>query len=283
MKTATKRAAKILALGGGIAIALAAAVFWTGLYDISATDQHLAPTYWVLDTGMRRAVKLRAKSIDVPPLGSAEQNARGLALFRQHCAQCHGAPGIAPEPFALGMMPAPSNLAHTGREWPSAEIYWVIKEGLKMTGMPAWKHRLPDADLWALVSFVLELPKLSPADYRARAAALASPPAPPPDAKPASVAAAAPDAARGKRAIDQYLCATCHRIPGIVGANAPVGPPLDGMGTRGWIAGALPNTPDNMVRWLKHPQAVSPQGAMPDLLINERDAQDIAAYLATLR
>jgi mono/diheme cytochrome c family protein len=283
MKRAAKAAAKLLTLAGGAATVFAAAVWWIGLYDISATDQHLAPTYWVLDTGMRRAIKLRAKSIDVPPLGSAEQNARGLALFRLHCAQCHGAPGIAPEPFALGMMPAPSNLAHTGREWPSAEIFWVVKEGLKMTGMPAWKHRLEDADMWAVVSFVRELPKLSPADYRSRAAALERTAAPTPDARPASHTAAAPDAAPGKRAIDQYLCATCHRIPGIVGANAPVGPPLDGMGTRAWIAGAVPNTPDNMVRWLMAPQSVSPQGAMPDLLINERDARDIAAWLATLR
>ena len=304
-KRAAKAAAKLLALAGGVALALGAAVLWIGLYDISATDQHLAPTYWLLDTGMRRSVKLRAKPIDVPPLGSAAQNARGLALYRLHCAQCHGAPGVAPEPFALGMMPAPSNLAHTGREWPSAEIFWVVKEGLKMTGMPAWKHRLADADMWALVSFVHELPKLSPADYQSRAAALGktaaaadaksqpgapatgSPTAPAAAAAsaapPASVASATPDAARGRQAINQHLCATCHRIPGIVGANAPVGPPLDGMGARGWIVGTLPNTHDNMVRWLKSPQAVSPQGAMPDLQISERDAQDIAAYLATLR
>ena len=275
MKPPLKLALKIVALVAGVTIAIAAHVLWIGLYDISATDQHLAPTYWVLDAGMRRSVKLRAKAIDVPQLDQPQQNRRGLALFRQHCAQCHGAPGVAPEPFALGMMPAPSNLVHTARQWTSAEIFWVVKEGLKMTGMPAWKHRMTDDDMWAVVSFLRELPKLSPDEYRSRKSALE------PVVDP--VLPAAPDPARGKRAIDQYACATCHQIPGVVGANAPVGPPLDAMGTRGWIAGALPNTPDNMVRWLRHPQAVSPKSAMPDLGMNERDARDIAAFLATLR
>jgi cytochrome c2 len=94
---------------------------------------------------------------------------------------------------------------------------------------------------------------------------------------------AAPDAARGRKAIHQYACVTCHAIPGIVGPNAPVGPPLAAIGTRGFIAGVLPNTPQNMVRWLRHPQAVNPRSAMPDLGVTERDAHDIAAYLSTLR
>jgi cytochrome c1 len=173
------------------------------------------------------------------------------------------------------MTPAPSNLAYTAREWAPAEIFWVVKEGLKMTGMPAWKYRMVDQDLWAVVSFMRELPKLSPEAYRAKTAGREA------AAEPAI--ASAPDAARGRRALYQYACATCHSIPGIVGANAPVGPPLTQIGTRGFIAGVLPNTPQNMVRWLRHPQAVSPKSAMPDLGVTEHDARDIAAYLSTLR
>jgi mono/diheme cytochrome c family protein len=173
------------------------------------------------------------------------------------------------------MTPAPANLAHTAREWPAADLYWVVKEGIKMTGMPAWKYRMPDDDLWAVVAFLQELPRLSPEDYRSRKAGAEAAAQPAPDA--------APDAARGKKAIDQYACATCHAIPGIVGPNAPVGPPLAAIGTRGFIAGVLPNTPENMVRWLRHPQAVNPRSAMPGLGVTERDARDIAAYLSTLR
>lgn len=266
---------KILALVVVLAAGAAGAALYLGVYDISATDQHLRPTYWILDVGMRRSVKQRAAGIAVPDLGQPGRIQRGLALYRQHCVQCHGAPGVAPEPFALGMTPAPANLVYTAREWPPAEVFWVVKEGIKMTGMPAWKHRLPDEDIWAIVSFMRELPQLSPQDYRARKAGhvAASEPAP----------ASAPDPRRGKRAIEQYACVTCHQIPGIVGANAPVGPPLKEIGTRGFIAGVLPNTPENMVRWLRHPQAVSPMSAMPDLGVTERDARDIAAYLATIR
>ena len=255
--------------------AAGAAVFHAGIYDISATDQHIAPTHWLLDTGMRRSVRQRAAEITVPDLNQPGQMQRGLALYRQHCVQCHGAPGVAPEPFALGMTPAPANLVYTAREWPPAEVFWVVKEGIKMTGMPAWKHRMADEDIWAIVSFMRELPRLAPEEYRSRKAERAM-------ATMADAASAA-DAGRGKKAINQYACVTCHEIPGIVGANAPVGPPLKEIGTRGFIAGVLPNTPENMVRWLRHPQAVSPNSAMPDLGVSERDARDIAAYLSTLR
>jgi mono/diheme cytochrome c family protein len=254
--------------------AAVAAVFYFGLYDVSATDQHLAPTYRILDTAMRRSVRQRAAQITVPDLSQPGQIQRGLALYRQHCVQCHGAPGVAPEPFALGMTPAPANLVYTAREWPPADVFWVVKEGIKMTGMPAWKHRMADEDVWAIVSFMRELPRLSPEEYRSRKAERSIAAAP---------AASTPDAGRGKNAINQYACVTCHEIPGIVGANAPVGPPLKEIGTRSFIAGVLPNTPENMVRWLRHPQAVNPKSAMPDLGVTERDARDIAAYLSTLK
>jgi mono/diheme cytochrome c family protein len=265
---------KLLAGVAVLAAAAAAGIFYAGLYDISATDQHLAPTYWLLDTGMRRSVKQRAARITVPDLDRPEQKQRGLALFRQHCVQCHGAPGVAPEPFALGMTPAPANLVYTAREWSPAELFWVVKEGIKMTGMPAWKHRLSDDDIWAIVSLMRELPRLSPETYRAMKA---------PPATASAPDVAVPDADRGKKTIEQYACVTCHEIPGVVGANAPVGPPLEAVGTRGFIAGVLPNTPENMVRWLRNPQAVSPKSAMPDLGVSERDARDIAAYLSTLK
>ena len=266
---------KLVAALVAIFFAAAGAFVYFGIYDISATDQHLAPTYRLLDTAMRRSVKQRAADITVPELKQPGQVQRGLALYRQHCVQCHGAPGAAPEPFALGMTPAPANLVHTAREWPPAEIFWVVKEGLKMTGMPAWKYRMTDVDIWAIVAFLQELPKLSPEEYRSSKAASQT--------RPDPAAALAPDAGRGEKAIGQYACVTCHAIPGIVGANAPVGPPLVGIGTRGFIAGVLPNTPENMVRWIRHPQAVNPRSAMPDLGVTEQDARDIAAYLSMLK
>jgi mono/diheme cytochrome c family protein len=259
-----------------LAAVLAASALVGGMYDISATDQHLAPTYWAIDTASRQSVKLRARGIAVPPLGDPARIDRGLALYRENCVQCHGAPGVAPQPFALGMTPSAASLVHTARGWTAAEVYWTVRNGFKMTGMPAWEFRLAEEELWDVVAFVMALPAISPAEYKRRAAAA---PAPERRAEPARPG----DARRGKVAIQQYACPTCHEIPGIVGANKPVGPPLDGWSKRGVIAGILPNNAANLERWLRAPQAVSPESAMPNLGITERDARDIAAYLSTLR
>jgi len=256
------------------AVVLAALI--GGAYDISATDQHLPPTYWAIDTASRQAVKLRARSITAPPLTGAARIERGLALYRDHCVRCHGAPGVAPEPFSLGMSPAAANLAHAARSWTPAEIYWTVRYGFKMTGMPAWEFRFTDEEIWDVVAFVTTLPVVSPLDYRRRAQAAA-------DSRRAEPVAGPADPKRGKVAIQQYACGTCHVIPGITGADKAVGPPLDGMARRGTLAGILENTPENMVRWLRRPQEVSPESAMPDLGVTERDARDIAAYLFTLR
>jgi cytochrome c2 len=80
-----------------------------------------------------------------------------------------------------------------------------------------------------------------------------------------------------------YACASCHRIPGITGPESPVGPPLEHIASRTILGGVIPNTPENMIRWIRAPQEVTPLTAMPDLGVSERDAVDIAAYLATLK
>jgi putative membrane protein len=88
---------------------------------------------------------------------------------------------------------------------------------------------------------------------------------------------------RGKQVIRQYGCTSCHTIPGIRGANVLVGPPLGQIASRMYIAGVLPNTPENMLRWLQNPPAVDPLTAMPNLGVTEADARDMAGYLYTLR
>jgi mono/diheme cytochrome c family protein len=269
------RCLKIIA---GLALATlagGAAFVWLGMYDISATDQHLAPTYRLLDLAMRRSVKQRAGEIEVPPLGDPEQVRTGLALYRSHCVQCHGAPGMAPARFALGMTPVPVPLVHTARHWNPAELFWVVSEGIKMTGMPAWKYRMSSEDMWAVVAFLPVMAQLTPQEY----AQLEAPAPPAHEQAPGGE----PSAKRGEQAINQYACVTCHEIPGIVGANAPVGPPLGGIASRGMLGGVLPNSPENMVRWLRAPKEFAPLTAMPDLGLTERDARDIAAYLATLK
>ncbi|MEA2569069.1 MAG: hypothetical protein QOI24_1070 [Acidobacteriota bacterium] len=91
------------------------------------------------------------------------------------------------------------------------------------------------------------------------------------------------DAARGNAAISRYGCGACHEVKGVDGANGLVGPSLDGIGSRTYLAGRLPNSPDNMIRWIREPQSVANGTVMPNLNVTEDDARDIAAYLYTLR
>lgn len=88
---------------------------------------------------------------------------------------------------------------------------------------------------------------------------------------------------RGAVLISGLGCGSCHSIPGILGAHGLVGPPLGNVGNRTIIAGLLPNTPANMIKWLRAPQSVVPGNAMPNMGLDNHDAQDIAAYLYTLR
>ena len=91
------------------------------------------------------------------------------------------------------------------------------------------------------------------------------------------------DPANGKAAIRYYGCGSCHTIPGVDGATAQVGPPLAGLAGRAYIAGVLPNTPDNLIRWIQNPPGVDEKTAMPNVGVTARDARDIAAYLYTLK
>jgi cytochrome c len=84
---------------------------------------------------------------------------------------------------------------------------------------------------------------------------------------------------RGKRLFSAYGCGGCHSLTGVPQARGLVGPTLDGIGSRAVIAGRLENKPDNLIRWIRHPQGVSPGTAMPNLGVGEADGRDIAAFL----
>jgi cytochrome c2 len=91
------------------------------------------------------------------------------------------------------------------------------------------------------------------------------------------------DPGRGRQAILRYGCQNCHTIKGIREARALVGPPLDNIATRSYLAGELPNTPENMEQWIQHPHAVEQHTVMPEMNVTPDDSRDITAYLYTLR
>lgn len=259
-----------------------AAFVWSGWYDISANVQHTQPVHSLLEMAMRQSVRLRASGIVAPALDGAALVSRGAACYVDKCAQCHGGPGMAPAEIGRSMQPLPGPLVDASARWRPQELYWITRNGIKMTGMPAWQHRLPDADLWALVAFVQRLPKLTAAEFRGLAEPGAAEPCVSPADGPAARAPREPSAERGRAAVTQYACSACHKIPGVTGADVHVGPPLAGIARRGLIAGAVPNTADQMVRWLRDPRSIDPETAMPAMQVSEQDARDIAAFLATL-
>ncbi len=89
--------------------------------------------------------------------------------------------------------------------------------------------------------------------------------------------------ASGKELIRRYGCQGCHSIPGIRDAKGMVGPPLDHLSKRVYVAGELPNTTANLMHWIQHPHEVHPRTAMPEMGVSEQDARDISAYLYTLK
>ena len=267
-------------LGGALCAVLAAAVVvGGGRYDVAATSPHWPLTYTLLETTMRQSVRWRARGIAEPAADEAAA-LRGAACYRVHCAQCHGGPGVAPEPLGRGMQPLPGPLVDAAHRWRPRELYWITRHGIRMSGMPAWQQRMDDAALWDTVAFLRRLPGLDAAAY---AGWLQRAPQDGTCAPPDRGAHGPADAERGRRVLPQYACNACHVIPGVTGPRTHVGPPLVGFGGRGLVAGTLPNSPANTARWLLHTQQVKPGTAMPAMGLTPRDARDIAAYLATLR
>ena len=229
---------------------------------------------------MRQSVRRHARAIAVPPLTEPRIVMRGRVLHDEHCVSCHGAPGVAPEAYALGLTPhTRQSRAHGARMVPRRAVLGRQArhqdDGHAGMGVSSGRRRhLGDRRLSAgsgpRIAAAVSVRGIERYTFG------------PPRAQPAPTLAATRPGA-WKVAIQQYACASCHVIPGIVGARATVGPPLTGIAIRGFIAGILPNTVDNMVRWLQAPQAVYSEGAMPNLGVTERDARDIAAYLSTLK
>ena len=261
-------------------------VVYSGVYNISATSQHLQLVYSLLETTMRHSVRLRARSIEPPALDDSQRILRGAALYHGKCVQCHGAPGVAQSDIGKSMQPLPGPLVDAVQRWRPREVYWITRYGIKMSGMPAWEFRLDDAQLWDVVAFVQRLPELTPQAYAdaVQGAALQTgmESAAHENYSPAPSQSRTGDAERGRVALTQYACSACHTIPGVTSSSPQVGPPLKGLASRSLIAGKLVNTPDNLVHWLRNPKAVKPLTAMPDLGVTEAHARDMAAYLGAL-
>ena len=149
------------------ALILAATIFArSGIYDIAASSGHWPIVQWFLEFSMRNSVALHAGVVQAPPLDNPNLIRLGAAYFHRGCAFCHGAPGIPVNPIAQHMLPSPPNLASSMRPWNEDELFWIVKHGLKYTGMPGWVALERDDEIWAMVAFLKRLPALDADTYR---------------------------------------------------------------------------------------------------------------------
>lgn len=147
--------------------ATAALLFaWSGVYSIAASSGHLAVVSKFLQFGMQNSVETYAIGIEVPPLGPAHAEL-GMLYFQSGCAPCHGAPGRPRNPVALGMLPQPPDLTRAADDWSDAQLFWIVKHGIKYTGMPAWPAPSRDDEVWALVAFLRRMPQIPAGEYKA--------------------------------------------------------------------------------------------------------------------
>ncbi|MFL9813958.1 c-type cytochrome [Stutzerimonas sp. VN223-3] len=137
-----------------------------GLVSISASSGHWAATGWVLHYAMRRAVSTQSMGIEVPPLDDPALVLKGAGHYETGCVTCHGAPGRERSLIALQMTPEPPFLPPRIERWEPQELFWIVKNGVKYTAMPAWPASKREDEVWAMVAFLQALPEMSTARYR---------------------------------------------------------------------------------------------------------------------
>ena len=156
-----------IALGLALFAGAAAIAVAMGLVPIAASSGHWAVTEWLLHATMRRSVQLRARWAGAPPdLADPALVLRGAGHYAAGCAPCHGAPGATASKIVQQMTPSPPELASRIDAWGSKELFWIVRHGVKFTGMPAFGATQSANQIWDIVAFLRALPGMSPVDYQ---------------------------------------------------------------------------------------------------------------------
>jgi len=158
-------------IGAIILVLLGCGLFvFNGTYNVAATSRDSGFMHWLLVTTREQSIERRAINV-IPPNESVLNDPKtlrtGFEHYNEMCVGCHGAPGIEPGELREGLNPKPPILAKVSKQISIQELFWVIKHGIKMTGMPAWGPTHSDNKIWALVAFVKNLPNISPTQYKA--------------------------------------------------------------------------------------------------------------------
>ncbi len=161
-------------IGGMIIILIiealvALGIIYSGHYNVSALHPDSGVVFWVLDTTRERSVKAHAAKVQVPVNFAALSSKKGFVHYNSMCIICHGAPGVKASEINKGLNPRPPDLREAGAEGAPNELFWIVKNGIKMTGMPAFGPTHTDEQIWFIVAFLKKLPGISAQQYRAMA------------------------------------------------------------------------------------------------------------------
>jgi len=148
---------------GGLAGLL---VVYAGLFDARASTPHDPLTAWATHTTMVHYMRRASPASAPSPTFTPAQTLAGFRAYEADCEVCHGGPGVAHAHWVDGMNPSPPYLLDQSHRWTPNQLFWIVKNGVKMTGMPAWGATQTDADVWNLVAFLEAMPYLAPADYQ---------------------------------------------------------------------------------------------------------------------
>jgi mono/diheme cytochrome c family protein len=156
----------VLAAGAVLAVIVTAALVQMGSFDVAADTPHSQPVFWLMNTVRARSIAVRAAGTAVPSdLADSKRIASGAAQYDEMCSFCHLAPGMKRTEISRGLYPRAPELRR-GSSLDPAEEFWVVKHGLKMTGMPAWGVTHNDELLWDIVAFLRKLPELTAEQYQ---------------------------------------------------------------------------------------------------------------------
>lgn len=150
----------------GALVAVAAVAIFGGVYNIAADEEHSALVYRVLETARERSIAARLTDVSVPDLNEPQRVRRGAGNYDSMCVGCHLSPGAADTELSRGLYPQPPNLTKSADQNP-ARVFWIIKHGIKSTGMPAWGKSMEDDYIWDMVALLKQLPTMSAVQYAA--------------------------------------------------------------------------------------------------------------------
>ncbi|MHB1947898.1 MAG: c-type cytochrome [Gammaproteobacteria bacterium] len=142
---------------------------YSGIFDVSAQHKENPLWHWLADTTRKRSIAVRAVEIKAPSnLNDPAVLMEGSNHYQEMCVECHRAPGLTDSETSKGLNPSPPNFSQMKNlDLSPAEIFWIIKNGIRMTGMPSWGVTHDDEKIWALTAFVRKLPHMTPAEYQA--------------------------------------------------------------------------------------------------------------------